>query len=105
MAGTEDEYPVGELGTQGADPALRDRVGLRAARRGLDHGDAGVGQHCVEGVGELSGAVADQHGERGGAFTHVYQEVAGGLRGPRAVRVRGDTERVRIPGLELDHEE
>lgn len=36
----EDEHLVGQLGAQDADPALRERIRTRAARRDLDHCDA-----------------------------------------------------------------
>jgi hypothetical protein len=38
-------------------------VGSRASRRDLVHGDAGVGQHGVEGGGELAGPITDEEVE------------------------------------------
>jgi hypothetical protein len=105
VAVAENEHAVGQFGAQGADPAFRDGVGLWAAGRGFDHGDARVGQDRVEGVGELAGPVADQDIECRGALTQIHQEIARSLGGPRAVRVRGDPEQVHVTALQLDHEE
>jgi hypothetical protein len=54
---TDDEHAVGDLAAYGADESLRVGVRLWAAWRDLADGDAGVGQHGVEGGGELAGSV------------------------------------------------
>src|SRR5205807_7741098 len=45
----------------------------RAARWDLADGDAGVGQHGIEGVGELAGPVADQDLELVGPVAEVHE--------------------------------
>jgi hypothetical protein len=43
--------------------------------------------------------------ERAGAFSQVGQQVARLLRRPGAIRVRGDSEDVHVPGAYLHHEQ
>jgi hypothetical protein len=48
----EDQQPVGELGADGEHEPLGVGVRLWTTRWDLQHGDAGVGEHGVEGGGE-----------------------------------------------------
>jgi hypothetical protein len=93
-----------ELAGGGHEPF---RIGIRARApgRGLHGLDTGVGQDCVERLGELPGPVADQEPEVRGAVTQIYQKIADLLGGPWAVRVRGDAEDVHVAGADLAHEE
>jgi hypothetical protein len=61
---------------------FRVSVRARAAGRNLHGLDAGVGQDCVERLGELPGTVADQEPEIRSAITQARQEVADLLCGP-----------------------
>jgi hypothetical protein len=66
LALSEDQQPVQAFGSCGPDEALGVRVGLRRAKRRLDHVDACGAEDVVEGGGELRVAVADQEGRRRG---------------------------------------
>jgi hypothetical protein len=105
VAFTEDQHTVGDLGPGCEDEPFG--VGVRARTLGRDlHGlDAGAGQDCVEGVGELPSAVADQEPEVRGAVAEVHREVADLLGGPRPVRVRGDPEDVDVARADFDDEQ
>ena len=54
----------------------------RGVGLGADDADVGVGEHRVEGGGELGIAVADQEPKLGGVVAEVYQQVAGLLGHP-----------------------
>jgi hypothetical protein len=88
----EDEHAVGDLTADGEHEPLRVRVRARAARRSLADGDTGVGEHGVEGIGELAGPVADEDLEPVGSVAEVHEQVSGLLGGPRPIRVGGDAE-------------
>jgi len=105
VALAEDEQPVGQLDAKGTDPPLRTGVRTPALWRGLGHLDARSGKSVVEGFGELPAAIPQQNLELLRPLPQFHQEVTGGLRGPGPVRVRGGTEDVRVPDLELDGEE
>jgi hypothetical protein len=51
----KDQHAVGDLGAGGEHEPFRVRVRPWAARWDLAYGDAGVGQHGIEAVGELAG--------------------------------------------------
>jgi hypothetical protein len=48
MSLAEDQYPVGEFGSEGSDESLGEAVRLRAAGWDLDDVDARVGEDHVE---------------------------------------------------------
>ena len=48
-----DEHLIGDLGTDRKDKTLRVGVHPRTPRRDLRNRDPGVGEHRIEGVGEL----------------------------------------------------
>ena len=85
----EDKHPVGDLGPGGEHEPFRISVRARAAGRDLHGLNPGVGQHCVERLGELSGPIANQEPEGRCTITQVHQEIADLLHGPRPVRVGG----------------
>ncbi len=89
MPFAEDEHAVGDLAADGEDEPFRVGVRSRASRWDLAHGDAGVGQHGVEGGGELPGPVADQEPELVGALAEVHEQIAGLLvvHGPSGLAV------------------
>ena len=67
VAWSGDQQVVEAFAAQRADEALGDRVRPRCPDWGAD--DADVGEHGVDGVGELGIAVADQEPELLGAVT------------------------------------
>ena len=82
-----------------------DRVRPWGLRRAGQDPDALRGEHGIERAGELARPVPDQELDRGRALAQVHQEVAGCLRGPRAVGVRGDAGQVSPAGAVLDHDQ
>src|SRR5689334_19399793 len=72
----EDQYRIGDLDADGQDEAFGEAVRLRSAGWDLDHLDACIGQHRVEGRGELSGSIADEESELGGVVAEVDDEGA-----------------------------
>jgi hypothetical protein len=96
----EDQHPVGHLGPGGEDEPFGVGVRARAAGRNLHRLDAGGGQGRVEGRAELAGAVADQEPQARGPVTKACEQVADLLGGPRAVRVRGDSQDVQVTGAD-----
>jgi hypothetical protein len=72
MSLAEDQHAVGEFGSDGQDEAFGEAVRPRATRRDLDHLDTRIRQHRVKRPGELTGAIADQEPELGGAVTGVF---------------------------------
>lgn len=76
----------GSVGAFLADSAYESfRVAVRAGVRGedLDHVEAFVHEHRVEGLPEFCVAVADEETECGDLLAQVHGEVAGGLGGAR----------------------
>jgi hypothetical protein len=102
---TEDQGAVGEFGSGCQYESFGEAVRSRAARRDLDGVDARAGQDGVERCGELTGAVAEEEPERGGALAEVHQEVAGLLGRPRAVRMGGHAEDVHVAAADFQGEE
>ena len=105
VASSEDQYAVGEFGSDSPDEAFSNGVRWWAAGRDLHGLDADIGEDAVEGCGELACAVADQEPDLGSSFAEVGHEVAGLLRRPGPVGVGGDAEDVDVAGVDLDHEE
>ena len=91
---TEDQYAVGEFGSDGADEPLGETVRLRAARRNPDYLDAHIGEDGVEGCGELASPVANEDPELGHAIAEIHHEVADLLGGPSAIGVGGRVQQV-----------
>src|SRR5258705_7376136 len=105
MSFVEDEHAVGELAAGGEDEPFRVGVGSWAAWWDLADGDSGVGQHGVEGGGELPGPVPDEDLELVGAVAQIHEQVTGGLGGPGSVGVGGDAEDMDVAAADLDDEE
>src|SRR6185437_8981885 len=76
----------------------------RGLRRGGQHGDAGRGEHCAEGGGELRVPVPDQVSEPVTGLIELTGEVAGELAGPLARGVCRDPGQSYPPGPGLDDE-
>jgi hypothetical protein len=81
---TEDQHPVGEFGSQGADESFGEAVPPWATRGNLDHLDAHIGEHSVERRCELSGSISEEEPELGEAIAKTHHQVADLLRGPSA---------------------
>ena len=101
----EDQHPVGDLGPHRQHEAFGEAVRPRTPRRDLDHLDARVGQDRVERRRELSGPVADEEPEPGGALAEVHDEVAGLLGGPGPVGMSGHAQHVQVAVADLEHEQ
>jgi hypothetical protein len=101
----EDQHPVGDLGPHCQDEPFGEAVRPRTARRDLDHLDARVRQDRVELCRELTGPVADEEPESGGAFAEVHQQVAGLLGGPAPVGMGGHAQDVQGAVADLEHEQ
>ena len=56
----KDQQPAGQLASQGPGHRLADGVGSGCLRRADEDVDAFGGEHGVDGVSELAGAVPDQ---------------------------------------------
>jgi hypothetical protein len=74
-------------------------------RRPRQDPDALRSEHGVERTGELARPVPHQELHRSCSLAQVHQEVAGGLRRPCAVRVRGNADQVSMVGAVLDHDQ
>jgi hypothetical protein len=64
MAAVEDQQPVETLGSDGADEAFGDRVGLRRSHRCADDLDRFASEDDVEGARELAVANPDEEANR-----------------------------------------
>ncbi len=64
LSAAEDQDPVEAVAADGADPALRERVGLRRPERCADDLDALASEDLIEDVAELAVAVVDQEADR-----------------------------------------
>ena len=71
----QDQHPVSDLRPGGEHESFRIGVRVRAPGRDLHGLDTGIGQDCVERLGELPGPVADQEPEARGAITQIHQQV------------------------------
>ena len=105
MPFAEDQHPVGDFGPGCEHEPFRVSVRALAAGRALHDLDTGIGQDCVKRLGELPGPVAEQEPEAHGAITQIHHEVSDLLYSPRAVRVRGDPEDVRVTAAGLHYKQ
>ena len=86
-----DDGPVEQLAAQGPDPAFSEGVRHGGANRSLEHFDAFSSEDLIKRGDELAATVTYQSP---GVFEPAgvsYEQVAGGLGGPGAGRVGGDT--------------
>jgi hypothetical protein len=56
----DDQYAVGEFGSQGADEPFGETVRLRETGRNPDRLDARIGQDSIKRRGELASSTSDQ---------------------------------------------
>jgi hypothetical protein len=94
-----------EFSSDRADPAFSERVRHWGPGRGLEDFEAFGSEDLVEGVDELAASVADQRAGIGELVGVFEEQVAGGLGGPGAGRIRGETSEDHLARLDLDEEE
>jgi hypothetical protein len=88
---TEDQYAVGEFGSDRTHEPFGDTVRPQATRRSPDHADADIGENSIERCNELTGSISDEKPELGDAIAKIHHQIADLLGGPPPVRVRGRT--------------
>ena len=86
-----DDGAVKEFAAQGGDPAFGEGVGHWDASQGAQDLEAFGSEDLVEVAGELAGAVTHEGPGVGEPVGMTHKEVAGGLGGPGARRIGGDT--------------
>jgi hypothetical protein len=70
---TEDQDPVGEFGSGGQHESFGEAVRPWTPRRDLHGVDPGVSHDSIERGGELTGSVADEEAECGGALAKICE--------------------------------
>ena len=83
-----DDGAVEELAADRSDPSLGERVCHRCADRGAEDLEFFGSEYLVEGGGELAAAISNEGAGTGETVSVGDEQVAGGLGGPRAGRVR-----------------
>ena len=101
---TEDQYAVGEFGSDRAYEPFRETVRPRTTRRNPDYADANVSEDSIEGRCELTCPISDEEPELSDAITKIHHQIADLLRSPPAIRVRGRAQQVHRPVADLQHE-
>ncbi|WP_231114610.1 hypothetical protein [Lentzea aerocolonigenes] len=98
MVLVDDEQPVGELASDGADETFGVAVRPRTPRRDLHDVDPGVSENGIERGCELASSVSDHESEVAGPIAEA-QEVACLLGCPAPVRIGSAAEDVdmRVP--------
>ena len=79
---TEDQYAVGEFGSDRAYEPSGETVRPRPTRRNLDYADADVSEDSIEGRCKLTGPIWDEEPELGDAIAKIHHQSAGLLRSP-----------------------
>ena len=102
---TEDQYAVGEFGSDRADESFGKTIRPRTTRRNLDYANADVSKDSIKGRAELTGPISDEKPELREAVAQIHHQVADLLRRPPAVRVRGHTQQMHRPASDLQHEQ
>ncbi len=92
---TEDQYTVGEFGSDRAYEPFGETVRPRTMRRNPDHADADVSQDSIEGRCELTGPISDEEPQLSDAITKIHHQITDLLRRPPAIRIRGREGRTR----------
>jgi hypothetical protein len=81
----DDQYAVGEFGSQGADEPFGETVRLRATARNPDRLDARIGQDGIKRRCKLAGPISDEEPKFSDAIAEIHHQVADLLSGPSAV--------------------
>ena len=105
LAAVPDDGVIEEFSTDRADTSFSERVRYWGPGRSLEDLEAFGSEDLVEGGDELAGSVADQRAGTGELVGVFGEQVAGGLGGPGAGRVRGETGEDHLARLDLDEEE
>ena len=100
-----DDGAVEEFAADRADPAFSERVGHWRAHGCAEDFEAFGSEDLVEAVDELAAAVANQSPCAFEAVGMDQEQIAGGLGGPRAGRVLGDTCEENLAGFDVDEEQ
>ena len=100
-----DDGSVEELLTDGAGPALSERVGHRSPDRGPEDLEALGAKDLVEGIGELAAPVPHQRPGVGELIGVAEEQVAGGLGGPGPGGVGGHPGEEDLAGGHVDEEQ
>jgi hypothetical protein len=101
---TEDQYTVGEFGSEGADEPFGEAVRPRTSRRNPHYADADVSKDSVEGRSELTNPISNEQPEPREAIAKVHHQVADLLCGLPDVRVRGRAQQVYRPAADFQYE-
>jgi hypothetical protein len=105
LSPAQDQHPVQQLTTDGADPPFGERVRPRRPHRRAQDPDALGAEDRIEAIGELRVPVVDEEPELPDAVPKVHDEVAGLLGYPRSRRVRRHPQDVDAAGGDLEHEQ
>ena len=97
----EDQYTVGEFGSDRAYEPFSETVRPRTTRRNPDYADADVREDSIEGRGELTGPISDEEPEPRDAIAKIHHKIADLLGSPLTVRVRGRAQQVHRPAADL----
>ena len=100
-----DDGSVEEFASDRSDPSFGEGVGHRCADRGFEDLEALGSEDLVEGGGELAAAIANQRSGTVEAVAVGDEQVAGGLGGPGAGWVGGDTGVDHFAGVHVDEEQ
>jgi len=100
-----DDGSVKQLSSDRSDPTLGERVGYRRSDRGLEDFEAFCAEHLVKRVDELAAAVTNECPCVFEAFGVADEKVPGGLGGPGAGRVGGDTGEDDLAAADFDEEQ
>jgi hypothetical protein len=92
-----------EFSADRSDPALSEGVGDWCSHGGLEDLEAFGSEDLVEGLDELAASVSYQCSwiRQGGV---AEEQVAGGLGGPGARRIRGETREEHLAGVDVDED-
>jgi hypothetical protein len=102
---TEDQHPMEQLTTDGANPPLRERIRPRCLHRRAHDPDALGTEDRIEAVGELRVPIANQELELPDAVRQVHQQVAGLLDYPSPSRVGRHPQDVDAAAGDLHHKQ
>jgi hypothetical protein len=99
------EGAVQQFASAGLYPALHDGVHPGHPDTALDDSQSGIGQHGVEGLGELGVPVTNQEPGPAVHVVKVHDEVASELHHPCCGGVCGGAQELNAPGGVLDDRE
>lgn len=101
----QDQHPVQQLTTGGADPPFRDGVGPRRLKTCAQEPDALGADDRIEAVGELGVPITAEGPELPDVVCQVHEQVASLLRDPPSCRVGRHPQTVDPAAGDLDHQQ